>query len=102
MFIFVIQMLQKMEQNSHETTTLFLAFSVVLHLMLLLLIYPQLYIPTTQQIVFTIPPPSLPRVRYLKLWFTRLWTLASLIFYAPCTIRSLPYRVRSTPSSLHS
>jgi hypothetical protein len=37
-------------------TTLFFAFSVVLHLMLLLLIYPQLYIPTTRQIVFTAWP----------------------------------------------
>jgi hypothetical protein len=34
------------------TTTLFFAFSVVLHLMLLLLIYLQHYIPTTRQIVF--------------------------------------------------
>jgi hypothetical protein len=31
-----------------QTTTLLLAFSVVLHLMLLLLIDPQLYIPTTR------------------------------------------------------
>jgi hypothetical protein len=58
--------------NFTINTTLILAFSVVLHLMLLLLIYPQLYIPTTRQIVFTVPPPSLPRLCYLKLWFTYL------------------------------
>jgi hypothetical protein len=39
---------KKMEQNLHETTTLFFTFSVVLHLMLLLLNDPQLYIPTTR------------------------------------------------------
>jgi hypothetical protein len=49
------------------TSTFFFAFSVVLHLMLLLLIYLQLYIPTTRQTVFTVPPPSLPWLRYLKL-----------------------------------
>jgi hypothetical protein len=69
---------------SNEWTTLFFAFSVVLHLMLLLLIYLQHYIPTTRQIVFTAPPPSLPRLRYLKLWFTRLWTHTSLILSAQC------------------
>jgi hypothetical protein len=38
-----------MEFRIHEKrTTLLLAFSIVLHLMLLLLIDPQLYIPTTQ------------------------------------------------------
>jgi hypothetical protein len=34
--------------GNFECTTLLLAFSVVLHLMLLLLIDPQLYIPTTR------------------------------------------------------
>jgi hypothetical protein len=65
-------------------TTLFFAFSVVLHLMLLLLIYLQLYIPTTRQIVFTVLPPSLPWLHYLKLWFTRLWSDTSRILLDQC------------------
>jgi hypothetical protein len=44
-----------LHQPALTPTTLFFAFSVVLHLMLLLLISLQLYIPTTRQIVFTAP-----------------------------------------------
>jgi hypothetical protein len=47
----LVQMLLLFSQTLYGTT-LFFAFSVVLHLMLLLLIYLQHYIPTTRQIVF--------------------------------------------------
>jgi hypothetical protein len=52
------------------TTTLLLAFSVVLHLMLLLLIYPQLYIPTTRNMY-----------RLATLYYRLIFSVATLVAF---------------------